>query len=63
MIGLIRSPGLPVTFVNRDGGVAEAIVDLRVPMPTRRLIASQEERSAPASLRDAGAAPVASAAV
>ena len=33
MIGLIRSLGLPVTFVNRDGGVVEAIVDLRVPIP------------------------------
>ena len=33
MIGLIRSLGLPVTIVNRDGGVVEAIVDLRVPMP------------------------------
>jgi acetyltransferase len=33
MIGLIRSPGLPVTFVSRDGGVAEATVDLRGPVP------------------------------
>ena len=33
MIGLIRSLGLPVTFVDRDGGVMDAIVDLRVPMP------------------------------
>jgi len=32
MIGLIRSPGLPVTFVNHDAGVAVAIVDLRVPI-------------------------------
>jgi GNAT superfamily N-acetyltransferase len=33
MIGLIRSAGLPVAFVNRGGGVAEATVDLRGPMP------------------------------
>lgn len=34
MIGLIRSLGLPTTIVNQDGGVVDAIVDLRVPIPS-----------------------------
>ena len=33
MIGLVRSLGLPVTFVDGEGGVIDAIIDVRVPMP------------------------------
>jgi GNAT superfamily N-acetyltransferase len=33
MIGLIRSMGLPVTVDDRGGGVVDAIIDVRAPVP------------------------------
>ncbi len=33
MLGLIRSMTLPVTFINTDGGVLEAVLDVRVRVP------------------------------
>lgn len=33
MTALVRSLNLPVTFVDGDGGVMDAIIDVRMPMP------------------------------